>query len=97
MAGKKGRSGGVRPNSGRKSKAEEQALAEKLAPMEADALKALHKGVKAGERWAITLYMNYAYGRPRQQKDITIDISRLTEDEAKTLIINHRKAINADV
>ena len=56
---------------GRKSKAEEQQLIEKLSPLEPEALKQLELNVKNGERWAIELFFKYNYGMPKQQTDIT--------------------------
>lgn len=64
--------GGKREGAGRRSKSEEQNLAEKLAPMETDALRVLHQAVKSGEKWAVDLYMKYYYGLPKQVIDQTI-------------------------
>lgn len=71
MAGVKGKSGGPRKGSGRKSKAEEQNLVEKLSPMEDSAHSALEIAVKAGEPWAIKLFFEYMYGKPLQRTDVT--------------------------
>ena len=58
--------GGKREGSGRKPKAEEQNLIEKLGPYEAKALKALIDAVEDGKSWAVTLYMAYMYGKPKE-------------------------------
>ena len=63
----KGTRGGKREGAGRKSKAYEQKLIEKLTPMEKDALNALNKAVKKGESWAVKLFMEYMYGRPKEK------------------------------
>lgn len=63
--------GGKRQSAGRKSKAEEQKLIEKLSPLEPKALEQLKINVEAGERWAIELFFKYNYGMPKQQTDIT--------------------------
>jgi hypothetical protein len=63
--------GGKREGAGRKSKAEEQQLIEKLSPLEPKALKQLELNVNKGERWAIELFFKYNYGMPKQQTDIT--------------------------
>ena len=63
--------GGSRPGAGRKSKSEEQSLVEKLKPFEPQALKALKKAVLAEEQWAVKLYMEYMFGRPKQTIDST--------------------------
>lgn len=56
---------------GRKPKAEEQKLIEKLSPFEDRALQALKSNVEAGEPWAIKLFFEYMYGKPKQSTDIT--------------------------
>ena len=58
--------GGKRENAGRKPKAEEQALIERLSPFEDVAVKKLEMAVRNGENWAIKLYFEYRYGKPRQ-------------------------------
>ena len=58
--------GGRREGAGRKSKSEEQKLAEKLGEFETEALAALKDGVTSGRSWAIQLYMNYMYGKPKE-------------------------------
>lgn len=55
--------------SGRKPKAEEQKLVEKLTPFEPMALAALERAVKSQEPWAIKLYFEYMYGKPKQVID----------------------------
>lgn len=67
MAGKKGRSGGRRPNAGRKPKEQSQALVEKLKPYEPAALANLGAAVEAGEAWAIKMFFEYMYGKPHQE------------------------------
>ena len=59
--------GGKREGAGRKSKAEEQSLVEKLTPMEEEALKALTDALKKKQPWAVKLFMQYLYGMPKQQ------------------------------
>lgn len=57
---------GVAGKAGRKPKAEEQALIERLSPFEDVAVKKLEMAVRHGETWAIKLYFEYRYGKPRQ-------------------------------
>lgn len=64
--------GGSRVNSGRKSKAEEQSLIEKLTPIDPEAIKQLLQAVKDGEKWAVELFFKYYYGLPKQVIDQTI-------------------------
>jgi len=65
--------GGKRIGAGRKPKAEEVKLVEKLSPLEDDALKALKKGVASGDINWIKLYLSYYIGKPKETKDITIN------------------------
>lgn len=65
--------GGKRPGAGRKSKAEEVKLVERLSPLEDDALAALAEGVKSGDIKWVQLYLNYYLGKPKETKDISIN------------------------
>ena len=69
--GDKRKNNGGNKNCGRKAKAEEQKLIEKLSPLEPKALYQLRANVEIGERWAIELFFKYMYGMPKQQTDIT--------------------------
>lgn len=71
MSEDKRKNNGGHSNGGRKSKADEQKLIEKLSPLEPEALLQLKIAVKAGEKWAIELFFKYNYGMPKQQTDIT--------------------------
>jgi hypothetical protein len=74
--------GGKRVGAGRKSKSEEQSLAEKLQPMEEDFLRILAQSIKSGERWAAEMYAKYFYGLPKQVIDQTIK----SEDVQVTIV-----------
>ena len=65
--------GGARAGAGRKPKAEEIQLVERLSPLEDDALAALAEGVKSGDIKWVTLYLNYYLGKPKETKDISIN------------------------
>lgn len=65
--------GGKRPGAGRKPKAEEVKLVERLSPLEDDALAALAEGVKSGDIKWVQLYLNYYLGKPKETKDISIN------------------------
>ena len=56
---------------GRKPKADEQKLIEKLTPLNELALDSLKKGLEKKEQWAVKLYFEYFYGRPQQRVDVT--------------------------
>lgn len=83
MAGVKGKSGGSRPGAGRKPKADEVALIEKLSPMDDMAFKELQKGVKSGDFQYIKMFFEYRFGKPKQsiEGDIDSDI-RITIKKA---------------
>lgn len=61
--------GGAREGAGRKSKAEEQSLIEKLTPLEPIAFKALTDALKDGKDWAVKLFFQYNFGMPKQVID----------------------------
>ena len=66
---------------GRNSKAEEQKLIEKLSPMSDEAHHQLEKAVHAGEQWAVKLWFEYFYGKPKQSLDIQ-------GEQKQTIVIN---------
>lgn len=57
---------GGHKNSGRKPKAHEQNLIEKLTPLEPEAQAALKRALLKGEGWAVKLFYEYKYGKPTQ-------------------------------
>tara|TARA_Y100000004_G_scaffold180520_1_gene225238 strand:- start:13 stop:243 length:231 start_codon:yes stop_codon:yes gene_type:complete len=64
--------GGKRAGAGRKPKAEEISLIEKLSPLEESAFIALKEGVERGDFKFVQLFYNYYAGKPRETKDINI-------------------------
>jgi hypothetical protein len=80
--------GGAREGAGRKSKAEEQSLIEKLTPLEPIAFKALKDALNEGKDWAVKLFFQYNFGMPKQvidQRNINIDAGKLTDEEIKRI------------
>lgn len=75
---KRKNNGGNPTNGGRKSKAEEQQLIEKLSPLEPLAFKALTDALKDGKDWAVKLFFQYNYGMPKQIIEQT-NITPVTE------------------
>lgn len=65
--------GGKRDGAGRKAKADELELIEKLSPLDDLAFKALKDGVKAGEFQYVKMFMEYRYGKPKEKVDVTTD------------------------
>tara|TARA_Y100000401_G_scaffold21619_1_gene14475 strand:- start:335 stop:577 length:243 start_codon:yes stop_codon:yes gene_type:complete len=70
---KRKNNGGKRVGAGRKPKAEEVNLIEKLTPLEPLAFASLKKGLEKGDFKYVQLYYNYYAGRPRETKDIHIN------------------------
>lgn len=67
----KRKTNGGHSNGGRKSKAEEQNLIEKLSPLEEQAFIKLSEAIDNGKDWAIKMFFEYMFGKPKQQTDIT--------------------------
>ena len=51
-------------------------LIEKLSPLEPFALDQLSKGVKNGDFRYVKLYFEYKYGKPKETKDIKLEIDK---------------------
>lgn len=68
----KSKAGGKREGAGRKPKAEEIALIEKLSLLEPLAFSALEKGLERGDFKFTQLFYNYYAGKPRETKDVTL-------------------------
>ena len=82
MDGRKNNKGTVGNKGGRKPKAEEVQLIEKLTPLEPLAFEALMKGLEKQDFKFVQLFYNYYAGKPRETKDITIneDLPLFMED-----------------
>lgn len=63
---------GAKGVSGRKPKAEEIKMIEKLTPMAAKAYRALEQGIDNGDFKYVQLFFQYYAGKPVDKKDITI-------------------------
>ena len=63
--------GGARKGAGRPPKAEEQALIEKLSPLEPKAFKALNNAIEDEQSWAVKMYFEYMYGKPKEKVEVT--------------------------
>ena len=70
MDGRKNNGG--HKNAGRKSKAEEIQMIERLSPLEPKVFKALEKGVEEGDFKFVQMFYNYYAGKPKETKDISI-------------------------
>jgi|TARA_R110000803_G_scaffold31702_2_gene70399 hypothetical protein len=81
---------GGNKNAGRKPKAEEHKLIEKLTPLAVDGYKALESALKDKQGWAVKLFFEYMYGKPKQTIDQTstinlndFDISKLYDKQTE--------------
>ena len=75
--------GGTKGNKGgRKSKADEQLLLDRLSPYDDLALKVLSEQMEANEPWAIKLFFSYRYGMPkiRAEEDLKLIIPILSNN-----------------
>jgi hypothetical protein len=68
----KRKNNGGHTTAGRKSKAEEVKLIEKLGALEPSAFMALEQGLERGDFKFVQLFYNYYAGKPRETKDITV-------------------------
>jgi hypothetical protein len=66
--------GGARRGAGRKPKIEEQALIERLSPMDDIALEKLEMLISQGEFNAIKLFFEYRFGKPKQDVDANVSL-----------------------
>lgn len=64
--------GGKRNGSGRKGKADELELIERLRPLDDLAFQKLGELLQKGDQQALKLFMAYRYGQPRQTIDANI-------------------------
>ena len=71
MDGRKNNGG--HKTAGRKSKADEVELIERLTPLEPKAFDALKKGIENGDFKYVQLFYNYYAGKPRETKDINLN------------------------
>jgi hypothetical protein len=55
---------------GRPPKADEQALIERLPPVDDTAHQKLREAVEDGEQWAIKMFFEYRYGKPSQNLNL---------------------------
>ena len=79
----KRKNNGGNTNAGRKSKAEEQSLIEKLSPLEPLAFEALKTAVEGKKDWAVKLTFEYLFGKPKQTIDQNTSITSSEVDWTK--------------
>lgn len=75
--------GGARKGAGRKAKDEEQALIERLSPLSDSAFVALSSAIKEEQSWAVKLFFEYMYGKPKETvtQTTTVQVPNLKWDD----------------
>ena len=73
MDNRKNNTGTLGNKGGRPPKADEMVLVERLSPLDNDALEQLKKAINEGKPWAVKLFFEYRYGKPKETKDITVN------------------------
>ena len=63
--------GGARKNAGRPPKSDEQELIQKLKPLNSKAFKALEDSISDNQSWAVKLWFEYMYGKPKEKIEVT--------------------------
>lgn len=63
--------GGKREGAGRKAKADETKLIERLSPLDDIAFDALQRGVEKGDFAFVKMFMEYRYGKPKETVNMT--------------------------
>ncbi len=69
--------GGKRNGAGRKAKAEEVELIERLSPMDDMAFSALRDGIKQKNPVYVKMFFEYRFGKPKEKIDVTSDGERI--------------------
>lgn len=83
---------GGHKTAGRKAKADEQKLIERLTPLVDVAHKALSDALQANEQWAVKLFFEYFYGKPRQQVDVTTGGETINSPQPISITVNTPKS-----
>jgi len=66
---------GGNKNAGRKPKADEIKLIERLTPLADAAYSALEKGIEEGNALYVKMWFEYYYGKPKQTLDVDAKLS----------------------
>lgn len=62
---------GGHKTAGRKPKADEQKLIERLSPLQDKAYKALENAIQEEQHWAVKMWFEYMYGKPKEKVEVT--------------------------
>ena len=62
---------GVKGKLGRKPKATEQQILDRLSPLEGEFIAAMERGLKKTEGWAVKIFADYYWGKPKERLEVT--------------------------
>ena len=77
--------GGARTGAGRKPKSVEDEVIERLKPYTEHATKALVDAVKEKQGWAVKMFFEYLYGKPKEIKDQQEEVKEIPKLEVKII------------
>ncbi|MDB4710997.1 hypothetical protein OAF16_04630 [Flavobacteriales bacterium] len=86
--------GGKRVGAGRKSKAEEQSLIEKLTPLEPLAFESLKYALTQKKEWAVKMTFEYLFGKPKQYISADIEQTLSTSQIDDFLALSEQNIIS---
>ena len=64
-------------NSGRLPKSDEQKMIEKLSVLEDDVVAVLKKNIVQGKAWAIRIWFDRTYGKPKEYRYTDMNVTNL--------------------
>lgn len=90
------RRGGPRPNSGPKTRIEQEELIEKLHPMAHTAFAILNRKIAEGDMKAIQIFMSYYVGLPTQKVENKIEgnLNQVSIEVIKTNLASIEESMN---
>ena len=65
-------------NSGRRAKEIDQQMLERLSVFTDDAYRVLGENIKKGKFWAIKIFFERMYGKPKEYKDLSVSSNQET-------------------
>jgi hypothetical protein len=77
---------GVKGKSGRKPKATEQQILDRLSPLEGAFIEAMQRGLEETQGWAVKIFADYYWGKPKERLEVTSEegIKNITFTVVKT-------------
>lgn len=66
-------------NSGRLPKSDEQQMIERLSVLTEDVVLVLKKNILEGKSWAIRIWFNRVFGKPKEFKETNLKLSNVSD------------------